>query len=175
VLHLDRVAGGVDVRQVGAQVLVDLDPAARAERDPGGLGQRRVGPHPGRQHHEVRLQDGGVSEGDPQAAAVGLLEAAGTDAEVERDATGAQVCLHRAGQFAVQRRHQLIGELDERHVTAPVPQVLGHLQADVAATDHHHVGDLGCAVGAEGIHGRLDRVHVRHAPQHVHLGMVDPG
>ena len=53
VLDLDGVADREDVRVGGAHVIVDADPAAVADLEPGRLGQRGVRPHADRENHDV--------------------------------------------------------------------------------------------------------------------------
>ena len=90
VLHLDGVADGEDVRVARPHVLVDADPAALADLEPGGLRERRVGPHADREDDDVgrvRLPGGRLDL--ERAAARAAREAGDAVAEGQLDAVAA--------------------------------------------------------------------------------------
>ena len=70
--------------------------------------------------------------------------------------------MHRGDHLRVEGRHDLGGGLDQRDLHPLVDQVLGHLDTDEAATDHHRAPALGALVveaaglGQRSLH-RLDQ------------------
>ena len=66
-----------------------------------------------------------------------LLEAGHRVTEREADAVLFQVALDEAGAFRIERGHDLIEHLDDRHFETAMDQVFRHLEADVSAADHH--------------------------------------
>ena len=166
VLDLDGVTGGPDVRVRGPHVPVDLDAPARAELDAGSDGQLGV-------RADARAHDdqGGLEEpaaGQLDGELPGLVggERGGRRRQVQRDPVGAQVVLHRGGELLVQRRHDLVGHLDDLDRQPALVQVLGHLQADVPGADDDHVLEAGGARG-DGVDLGLDVVHVLDVAQDV--------
>ena len=72
--------------------------------------------------------------------AVGRLPEAGHRvAQRQPDAFLFQVPFDEPGALRVQRGHDLVEHLHQRHLEPAVDQVFRHLQADVAAADHHRV------------------------------------
>ena len=133
---LDGVAHGADGGVAGPHVLVDDDAAGRADLQARLARQSRLRPHAHRQDHqaagdrlaarEVRRQppafrgDGRDARPQPQVHAVGL-----------------QVLVDGGDHLRVGGDEDLRGQFDQRDLQAPLPQGLGHLQADVPAADDH--------------------------------------
>ena len=67
----------------------------------------------------------------------GLLEAGHRVTQREADAVLFQVALDEAGAFRVERGHDLVEHLDQRHFEPAVDQVFRHLKADVSPADYH--------------------------------------
>ena len=67
----------------------------------------------------------------------GLLESGHAVIEFEADAVLFQVAFDEAGAFRIERGHDLIEHLDQRHFEPAVDQVFRHLEADESAADHH--------------------------------------
>ena len=78
----------------------------------------------------------------------------------------------------VHRGQDLVGPLHHVHPNAPVVQVLGHLQPDVAGADDHGPDRFATAgfLGGQGlVDAGLDPVHIADAAQHLDGGVVDTG
>ena len=104
---------------------------------PGHLRKRRLRTHAYGEDHDVRrMRLAGFRE-DLEGAARGLLEAGHRVIEREADAVLFQVALDKAGAFRIERGHDLIEHLDQRHFEPAMDQVFRHLEADVSAADHH--------------------------------------
>ena len=76
--------------------------------------------------------------------------------------------LDRRDHLGVDRRHDLAGHFQQRDGDAAAAEVLGHLQADVAAADHHRPARL-AAMADPGV----DLVHVVEVAQGEDAGQVD--
>ena len=96
------------------------------------------------------------------------------------------VALGEVRHLGVQRRQDLVAQLDERHVEAAMHQVLGRLQPDEAAADDHRPGlgphglEAGVAVHPGQEHRTLldplaDRPGVGHGAHLEDAGQVDAG
>ena len=124
VLDLDGVPDGEDVRIARAHVLVDADPAALADLQPGRLRQRGVRAHAEGEDHDV----GRIGLSGPglhlDGAVVGLLEPGHPVAQRQADAVPLQVGLDDAGMLPIDRGQDLIEHLHEGHVKAAMDQVL---------------------------------------------------
>ena len=137
ILDFDRVADGENIRVARAHVFVDADPAALADLEPGRLCQRGLRTHADGEDHDVcRVRLAGFRE-NLQRAARALLEAGHRVTEREADAVLFQVALDEACAFRIERSHDLIEHLDDRHFESAMDQVFRHLKADVSAADHH--------------------------------------
>ncbi len=156
---------------------VDDDAAALAQLETRIAGQLGVRPHARRQDHEVGVQHGVVGELDVEAAR-GFTQRGSPCVKVHGDPAAAQVRLDRHRELVVDRRQNLVGELDNIDLGTAAPQVLRHLETDVPGSDDdraNRAASLGRGVGEQRIQLRLDLVHVAHAAQHVHPGQVDAG
>ena len=95
---------------------------------------------------------------------------------MQLDPAAAHVLLDGDRHLLVQRREDLIGDLDDRDLGAAVPEVLRHLDPDVARADDDGAdgaaGDL--RLHDRGIQVRLDAVHVLHVAQDMDAGQVGP-
>ena len=74
---------------------------------------------------------------DFQRTIGGLLESGHAVVELEPDAVLDHVAFDEARHFRIERGHDLIEPLDQRHFEPAVDQVFHHLEADEAAADHH--------------------------------------
>jgi len=129
------VPGGIDVRIAGAAELVDDDAIVALE--PGHLGQLRGRQDADADDHQVRGQLGAGGAFQHEAVAAGADRGdAGLQAEPHAGAlVGPQVEVrdrwrHRAG-------HDAIGDLHHRDLESRRDGHRCHLQADIAAADHH--------------------------------------
>ena len=122
-----------------ALVIVDAHRAARAELDPGLLGERDGRLHPGR-HDDVVGVDR-LAPGAHRARRAALVEQhlldLGPDDHADADALGG--VLHVRGHVGVESAHDLRRGLDEGRRDVALHERLGHLEADVAAADHDDV------------------------------------
>ncbi len=152
--NLDRVADGEDVGVAGAHLIIDPEPAELADLDASGASKGRVGSHAEREDHQVGSMALARLRRHGEGLAV-LLEA------------GDPVTHHDANTFVfdevsdelpvlgVERCKDMIGQLDDGDIEPALFEVLGHLQPDEAAPDHH-----GARVGSHGLEARVV-VHAR--------------
>ncbi len=125
------------------KLLVDGDPAARADGQPGPRREARLGSDTDRGDHEVR--------GDPlpgRERHVVHADRRHGGAEPEIHTMPADAAVDDLGQLGVEGCHHLGRRLDDRRGKPAVHEVLGHLEADEAAADD----DRG-----PGLAGRLDQ------------------
>ena len=136
------VTDGVDARDVGAHVVVDLDRATLGELDPGGLeavaldarreaegGQELVG------LDDLRVAAGGGGDGDLDAGA-GVLDVLDRGAGQDLHAELLVVLGELLGDVGVLGGDHPVEELDDGHVDAEVGHDVGELDTDRArATD----------------------------------------
>ena len=132
------VADGVDVRHVGAAVLVDRDRAAVGEGHPGGLEAVALGARGEADGGEelVGLEHLLVAAGcrgdrDPHAGA-GVLDALDLGAEQHLHAELLVVLGELLGDVGVLGGHHPVEELDDRDVDAEVLHDVGELDPDRA-------------------------------------------
>jgi len=157
-------------------VLVDLDAASRAEFQAGSLGEGDGRAHAGCHDDHVGLDEGVVLQLHLGAAVGPGGERGGCRVEMQHEAVGAEVVLHRGGHLAVQGRHDLVRHLHDLDRDAALVQVLRHLEADVAGADDHGVPDAALAVlAALAVDLLLDDVHVPDPAEHVDRVQVDAG
>lgn len=142
-LH-DGVAHGVDLRVARAVLLVNDDAAALPHLEAGGLGERGVWSDADGSDDDVRRQLLARGEGHPLRPDLGDLAA-----EPQVDAGRAQRVMDDRGHLRVERRHDLVGGLDDGDAEAAVEEVLGDLEADEAAADD----DRGLRARGGGDHG----------------------
>jgi len=100
-------------------------------------GQRHVGPHTQPHHHEVGGDLPGFGGDGPHPPLTVGLEALDAGAQAEVHPLGDQPVCHPGAHVGVERGHRLVELLHERDLEAPKLERLHHLQADVAAADHH--------------------------------------
>ena len=128
---LDGVADRVDVRVARAELVVDRDAPARPDGEAGGRGEARLGPHADGRDHDVGgepLAVESVTSASPIARHRG--------AQVQRRPGPADAAMDGLHHLGVERRHHLVGRLDEGRRDAAVDEVLDHLEADEPAADH---------------------------------------
>ena len=77
--------------------------------------------------------------------------------------------MKHVGHLFIDRRHHLLGELQQGHFQLELVQGLHHLQADETAPHHGDVARLVL------LKGRQDAVHVRDVAQGMHARAVDAG
>ena len=139
-------------------MLVNEDVAA-AGLDARDLGEGGVGAHAGRQDDDVGGQDGAVGERHGVmvvAAGNGL----GGDAHVDVHAEAAQLLRDQRGHLDLERRQDVLGELEEVGFETASGEGLGGLNTDEAGTEHDGAGARGLAQ-SEGIVNRAQGVHAR--------------
>ena len=130
-LH-NGVADGVDRRIGRPHLLVDQDSAAQPGLQTCDGRQRRLRTHADGRDHEVGGQHVAVGEGDGVGTDLGHARP-----EAQVDTVLAQACVNLGDHLGVERGHDLVERLDEGDLDAAVAQVLGHLDADETAADHH--------------------------------------
>ena len=134
VRRLHGVAGGEDVGDRCPHLGVDGDAPERPGRHSGHLRQLGVGSHTDGEHDDVSGELRAVGELDDELGAV-LTDRRGRTVETDVDAVGRDVEVEDPGHLRVQPRHQTVGPLDDRGFQASGAEGLGHLQADVTASD----------------------------------------
>jgi len=168
-------------------VLVHPDPAALADLQTGGLRQRGVGAHSEREDDHVgRVDASGPGGHDQRLLVVALCEGGDAVAEDHVDAVEAHPVGYRPAELRVEGREQLGAQLDDGDLEALLHQVLGRLQADEPAADHHgaprgpdhleagvlrHPAEEGRAV----LDPLPDRPRVRNRTDLEDAGQIDPG
>jgi hypothetical protein len=168
VANLHGVPDGEDVRVAGPHVGVDADPTARPELEAAVAGQSALRFHPDGQQDQVggKLQAGLRLH---HQALRGRVDRRQPVAQVDGDAFGLEPLLHPNGQLGIERRHHLVGQLDDAHLQAAMAQVLDHFQADEAATDYH--GSLGAVL----LDPRANPAAVGNRAEDEHARPVDTG
>ena len=106
-------------RVAGAHLVVDADAAGRAEFQPGLAGQPRVGPDAHAEDHQPG-DDPLAAPGDYRDRIVGpRLERGHRLAQPQIDPLPAQFLVDGGDHLGVHRRHDLVGEFQQRHVERP--------------------------------------------------------
>ena len=141
----DDVAGGVDVRDAGAELVVHLDEAVRVGGDAGmceaELG--RVALAPGAVEHAFRKVCRAVAQRDVAQSFV-HLDGGDVEAEVRLDAKLARELLaQRVADVVVEVREQAFLLLDDGDLHAEGAEGAGELAAHDAAADDDHAGGNG--------------------------------
>ncbi len=137
-LNQHRVADGINVLVAGLHVLVDHDRAARAQLQPGILGQGRFRTDADGEDDHVGIHAASALQGDMQIAV--LADGFQSVAQRQPDVFELQMLVHHGGHFVIDGRHHLVEHFDDGHLQAAVMQVLGDLQADESAPDHDRAG-----------------------------------
>ena len=184
VFDLDGIAYREDVRRAGAHPIVNANPAQLTDFQPGCLRQPGFRAHADPQHHEVgRIDLAGARECFERAVAV-LLKPADIHVEHEANAVLFQVAFDVARDLQIHRRQHLVSPLEQRHLEPQMHQVLGHLEADKTAADHHgalrrhHRLESRVGVHAGGQRGApidplADRLGIRHRPHPKDAGQIN--
>ncbi len=165
VLHFDDIAHRPDLRIGGAHLCVNDNTATRPDFQAGDFSEHGFGPNAYRQDDEIGKQARSTLRNDNQAAAVALLDARQTVAQVELYALRSEMFRQRYRHLRIERRHQLGQFLQHRNRQLAMDQILDHLQADEAAADHD------CSLGAPFSNpwadaaGVRDRAHGENAGQ----------
>ena len=131
---LDAVADGMDAGHGGLQPVVDEDAAPR--RQAGGLGERRIGAHAHRHHHQ------------PAGNALSILQLDALDGrrtvnrprlrlQQDADALGLERPFEEPRAFGVELAlHQPVHQVDKRDRHAGARQAVSRLDAEQPAADH---------------------------------------
>ena len=133
---LDRVADGVDVGIGRREVLVDLDSASRAEREPRFARQLHLRPDADRQHDDVGLDALAARQEDDDMIRP-ILEMLDLVVEIEFDRLVAHVRVDDRRHLLVERREDMRRAFDHGGEQAALVEILRDLETDVAAADHH--------------------------------------
>ena len=136
VLHLHRIAHGVDIRVGGLHPLVHNDAALEPQLQPGLGGQAAVGADAYGQHHHVGMEGSRVLQQHVHAPVL-LLKALHGEAQSQLHPVAAHLVVDIGGHVGVEGVHQLFGPLDNGNIQAQLPQVLRQLQAYEAAPRQH--------------------------------------
>ena len=139
-------------------MIVD-DDVAPAGLDASCLDDRSVGADAGGQDDDVGVQDGAVGEGH-DIVVVSVGDGLGGDARVDVNAEAAQLLRNQRRHLDLERRQDVLGELDEVGFETASGEGLGGLDADEAGTEHDGAGARGFAQG-KGIVNRAQSVHAR--------------
>ena len=121
-------------------MLVDADAAASAEVSPAARASSLSGRTP-----MARMT---MSAGSARPLACGpealpvLLEGRDSAAQVDAHVLRLQALPHRLGHLRIERWHELVRHLDDRHLETAAREVLRHLQADEAAADDDRAARL---------------------------------
>lgn len=135
----DDVADGVDVRHLGAVVLVDRDPAARVRGQPGPVQVQLVGePLPARRVHHRLGGDLLAALQDGQRAPGMLLDGGDRLPEAERHGEVPQVVLERLDHLDVAHVEHPGALLHHRDLAAERGEHRGVLHADDSGADDDH-------------------------------------
>lgn len=146
------------------------DAALLTQLETGGPGDGTVRRDADGKDSDIRLH--GVPAGQKHPDATGcVLKAGHPRAEAEMHTVFRHVLVQQLRHFKVQRRHDLIGPLDDRDLKTEVGEVFRRLQPDEAAADH---SGAFCVLS---LHGGNDGVHVGNGPElhdfrGVHAGKV---
>ena len=127
-----------------ARLFVDLDPARGPEREPRFARQLRLRPDADRQHDDVGLDALAARQEDDDMVGP-VLEMLDLVVEVELDRLVAQVRVDDRRHLLVERRENVRRAFDHGGEEAALVEVLGDLEADVAAADHHRAARPGLA------------------------------
>ena len=133
---LDRVADGEDVGIGGGEIFVDLDAAGGAEIEARFARQLHFRPHADRHHDDVGLDALAARQEDDDMVGP-ILEMLDLVVEIELDRLVAHVRVDDRRHLLVDRREDLRRAFDHGGEEAALVEVLGDLEADVAAADHH--------------------------------------
>ena len=137
IFDLDRVTDGKDIGVAGPHLFVDANSSTLADLDPGHLRQRRLRAHADGEDHDVRRMGLAGTRNDFQRAIGHLLEFGHSVIEFQPDAVLGHVALDENRHLRIERRHDLIEPLDQRHFQPAMNQVFDHLEANEPAADHH--------------------------------------
>ena len=144
VLHLHRVAHGVNVGNRGLHAVVDHNAALDAQRQPGLSGKGGIRGDPDGQHHHVGVERRFVLQQHVHAAVL-LHKALHRMAQRQPDAMPAHLGVEKRRHVRVKGIHQLSGTLDDGDLQPQRPQVFRQLQPDEAAARQH--GGFGVVLG----------------------------
>ena len=154
--HPEGVFGGVthrvDVRVGGAHPVIRGDAAAGPDGQASVLCQADVGPHADTQQDEVGRQVRAIGETDASDRSIPLLDGRQAAAQLQAQAVILELAVQWLSHLGVQQRHDLRLHLDERHLEPAAVELLGGLQAHVAATHDDGASHAG--------HGRRDAVGI---------------
>ena len=141
-------------------MIVGRDPAACAECKIGIDRQLHVRAHADTEQDEVGREAGAIGEDDGRDCATLFFDRGDGPAELESHSVELELTMKRLGHLWVKEWHHLGQHLDERHFQPLAAELLGGLQADIAAADHDRAA---CAR-----HGLGDTVSVLEVPQREH-------
>src|ERR671912_1094984 len=116
---------------------VGADAAVVAQRQPGLVGQGRVGPDPEAEDDRVGGHGPVAGLDRPDLAVAVGVEAGDGGVGMDVDAQLLHRLVHQLAHVRIERAHGLGGLVDHGHRHLPAGQGLGHLHPDVAAADHH--------------------------------------
>jgi hypothetical protein len=107
------------------------------EAEPGLLGEGTARAHTQCQDDHVGGELPGVGDDRPHGSVAAGQELTHAGLRAYVDAHAAHRVGHLGAELRVERAHRLHGHVDERGAQPPADARLGHLHADVAATDDH--------------------------------------
>src|SRR5690606_10452935 len=119
----------------GLAELIDLDRATFAQFDARFLQPQslRVWHASGSEHHAIDFQIVVIGHGDPERAAIELLDTAELGIEAEVDALGDRDLQQPVAQLLVIAAQQLVGPVDDRHAGAELVEDTSEFVGDIAA------------------------------------------
>lgn len=164
--HLNHVAQRIDVGVGAPHAVVDDDAAAGAEPESRLAGQPVLGPYADAQQHHVGL-DAGTALKVHRNGGPRILKAPHPFTQTKAHALVLEVTVDDGRHREVERSHHLRRHLDHVDMKTRLVEVLGHLQTDEPAADHHRTpGPLAKQI-------LLDGIRVGHAAQREDAPVVD--
>ncbi len=135
--HLNGVAHSVNIRVAGAVSGIHFDAAADAQLQPSILRQGTVRGNARAEDSKACVQRLPVGQRNAQAVRPALLKTFDTGIQQQVYAVFTDMGMQNSRHFRVKRCHGLAGKLHNRNIQPAPFQVLGHLDADKACTDHN--------------------------------------
>ena len=135
-LHLHRVAYGINIRHGGFHPVIDQDATLETQRQTGLPGKTGVRRNADRQHHHVGMEGRFVFQKHIHAKLL-FRKALHRVAQSQFHAVLSYLTMDESGHVRIKGVHQLLGPLDDGDIHPQLPQVFRQLQTDETAACQH--------------------------------------